>query len=299
MVTHHSHELGKGGGDDGPQGSRPRQPMTRIDYRTHTTLITGASSGLGAEFARRLAERGSNLVLVARRADLLEALAEELSSKHQITATAVPFDLTMPAPGEALAEELARRGITVTSLVNNAGFGTHAPFRQEDPERIQKEISLNVAGLVDVTKAFIDQLTGVLVNVASTLGYQPWPNAAVYGASKAFVLSFTEALWQESRGSGLRVLAPSPGPTRTEFFDVVGSEDMARGVRMQTPGQVVATALDALDRRNPPPSVVSGAVNWLGTLISRFATRRRTVLAVGAITQRQTRTSRSGAAGTR
>ncbi|MFG2731550.1 SDR family NAD(P)-dependent oxidoreductase [Streptomyces canus] len=263
--------------------------MTEIDYRTQTTLITGASSGLGAEFARRLAERGSDLVLVARRADRLEALADELSAKHQITATAVPFDLTVPAAGEALAKEMARRGITVTSLVNNAGFGTHGPFRQEDPQRIQQEISLNVASLVDVTKAFIDQLSGVLVNVASTLGHQPWPNAAVYGASKAFVLNFTEALWQESRGTGLRVLALCPGPIRTEFFDVVGSEDMARGARMQTPSQVVTTALRALDRRNPPPSVVSGTLNLLGTLVSRFATRRGTVLAVGAMTKRQLR----------
>ncbi|MER5539593.1 SDR family NAD(P)-dependent oxidoreductase [Streptomyces mirabilis] len=268
--------------------------MTKIDYRTQTTLITGASSGLGAEFARRLAERGSNLVLVARRADRLEALADELSSKYQITATAVPFDLTVPAAGEALANEMVRRGITVTSLVNNAGIGTHAPFRQDDPAGIQREITLNVATLVDITRAFIDQLTGVLVNVASTLGHQPWPNAAVYGASKAFVLSFTEALWQESRGTGLRVLALCPGPTRTEFFDAVGSDDMARGVRMQTPGQVVTTALRALDRRNPPPSVVSGTFNWLTTLVSRFATRRHTVLAFGAMTQWQMRSGRPG-----
>ncbi len=190
--------------------------MSKIVYRTQTTLITGASAGLGAEFARQFAARGSNLVLVARRADRLQALADELSAKHQITVAVVPFDLTVPAAGEALAEEVARRGIAVTSLVNNAGFGTHAPFRKDDPARMQQEIGLNVASLVDVTRAFIDQLTGVLVNVASTLGYQPWPNAAVYGATKAFVLSFTEALWQESRGTGLRVLAISrarPGPS--------------------------------------------------------------------------------------
>lgn len=265
--------------------------MTGIDYRTQTTLITGASSGLGAEFARRLAERGSNLVLVARRADRLQALADELSAKYRITATAVPFDLTEPGAGEALAKEVAWRGITVTSLVNNAGFGTHAPFREEDPARVQREIGLNVASLVDVTRAFIDQLTGVLVNVASSLGYQPWPNAAVYGATKAFVLSFTEALWQESRGTGLRVLALSPGPTRTEFFDTAGS-DMARGVRLQTPSQVVTTALRTLDRRNPPPSVVSGTFNWVMTLTSRFTTRRANVLAFGAVTRWQMRSSR-------
>ncbi|KPI04019.1 short-chain dehydrogenase/reductase SDR [Actinobacteria bacterium OK074] len=265
--------------------------MNKIDYRTQTTLITGASAGLGAEFARQFAERGSDLVLVARRADRLEALADELSSKYKVTVTAVPFDLTVPAAGEALAKEVARRGITVTSLVNNAGFGTHSPFRQENAERVQQEIGLNVAGLVDVTRAFIGRLTGVLVNVASSLGYQPWPNAAVYGATKAFVLSFTEALWQESRGTGLRVLALSPGPTRTEFFDAAGSDDMARGVRLQTPSQVVTTALRTLDRRNPPPSVVSGTFNWVMTLTSRFTTRRANVLAFGAMTQWQMRSS--------
>ncbi|MET7886642.1 SDR family NAD(P)-dependent oxidoreductase [Streptomyces avermitilis] len=267
--------------------------MNKIDYRTQTTLITGASAGLGAEFARQFAERGSNLVLVARRADRLQALADELSAKHQVTVTVVPFDLTVPAAGDALVKEVARRGITVTSLVNNAGFGTHSPFRQEDPARVQQEIGLNVASLVDVTRAFIGQLTGVLVNVASSLGYQPWPNAAVYGATKAFVLSFTEALWQESRGTGLRVLALSPGPTRTEFFDAAGSDDMARGVRLQTPSQVVTTALRTLDRRNPPPSVVSGTFNWVMTLTSRFTTRRANVLAFGAMTQWQMR-SRPG-----
>jgi hypothetical protein len=148
-----------------------------------------------------------------------------------------------------------------------------------------------VTSLVDITKAFIDQLTGSLVNVASTLAYQPWPNAAVYGASKAFVLSFTEALWQESQNTGLRVLAISPGPTRTEFFDVAGSEDMGRGVPIQTPRQVVTTALRTLDRRNPPPSVVSGSLNRLGALAPRFATRRRTAVLIGALTRWQNRTT--------
>lgn len=268
--------------------------MKKIDYRTQTTLITGASAGLGAEFARQFAERGSDLVLVARRADRLQALADELSAKHKVTVTVVPFDLTVPAAGQALAKEVAQRGITVTSLVNNAGFGTHSPFRQEDAARVQQEIGLNVASLVDVTRAFIGQLTGVLVNTASSLGYQPWPNAAVYGATKAFVLNFTEALWQESRGTGLRVLALSPGPTRTEFFDTAGSDNMARGVRLQTPSQVVSTALRTLDRRNPPPSVVSGTFNWVMTLTSRFTTRRANVLAFGAMTQWQMGSSRSG-----
>jgi short-subunit dehydrogenase len=120
------------------------------------------------------------------------------------------------------------------------------------------------------------------VNVASTAAFQPTPGMAVYGATKAFVLNFTEALWAEARGTGLTVLAVCPGPTRTEFFDVVGSEDAAVG-RMQTADQVVTTALRALDRRSTPPSVVSGLMNWVSSVSTRFATRRIGALASGRL----------------
>lgn len=265
--------------------------MAAFDYSHHTTLITGASSGLGAEFARQLAARGSDLVLVARRADRLDALAAELTRQHRVAVTPIAADLGAPDAGRRLRDELRRRGVTVTSLVNSAGFGTHNPFADEDPDRIQSELTLNIASLVDLTHAFLPQLTGVLVNVASVLGYQAWPTAAVYGASKSFVLTFTEALWQETRdaGSALKVLALSPGPTRTEFFDVVGSTDMTAGAALQTPAQVVSTALRTLDRHNPPPSVVAGMSNKLIAQISRFFTRRRTVQIFGRITSRSVR----------
>jgi hypothetical protein len=263
--------------------------MTPVDYRNQTTLITGASSGLGAEFARRLAGRGSDLILVARRRDRLEALAAELTAAHGIRATVIALDLTAPAAGERLAAEVDRRGLTVTSLINNAGFGTWGPLHEADPERLRQEITLNCTTLVDVSRAFVGRLraagTGVLVNVASTAAYQAIPNMAVYGATKAFVLSFTEALWQESRGTGLRVLCLSPGATRTEFFDVVGTEDASAGTPMQTAEQVITTALSTLDRRTPPPSVVSGRRNKAMTLAGRLITRRRAVLTVGAMTR--------------
>ncbi len=259
--------------------------MAPFDHAQQTTLITGASSGLGAEFARRLAARGSDLVLVARRADRLDALAAALTARHGVNVAPVAFDLGSPDAGRRLRDELDNRGLRVTSLINCAGFGTHSPFVQEDPDRMQGQLALNVAGLVDVTHAFIGQLSGVLVNVASLLGYQPWPTAAVYGASKAFVLNFTEAIWQENRRSGLRILALSPGPTRTEFFDVAGSQEMSAGAPMQTPAQVVTTALRTLDRRNPPPSVISGRVNRLIALSSRLLTRRATARLFGRITR--------------
>ncbi|MFJ5546629.1 SDR family NAD(P)-dependent oxidoreductase [Streptomyces sp. NPDC093225] len=264
--------------------------MNAVDYRGRTTLITGASAGLGTEFARRLAARGSDLVLVARRAERLEALAAELSATYGVKAEPIVMDLAVAGSGALLAAEVERRGITLSSVVNNAGFGTFGPFHEEDPERLREEIGLDVTAVVDISRAFIGGLRergeGVLVNVASMAAYQPIPNMAVYGASKAFVLSFTEALWQESRGTGLRVLALSPGATRTEFFDVLGTEDAAGVAPMQTAEQVVRTALRALDRRNPPPSVISGAANRVSAYAGRLLSRRRLVKTVARMTGR-------------
>ncbi|MEU5269493.1 SDR family NAD(P)-dependent oxidoreductase [Streptomyces hygroscopicus] len=264
------------------------QPVSAVDYHGQTTLITGASAGIGVEFARRIAQRGSHVVLVARRRERLEKLAAELTAAHGIRATAIPLDLSLPAAGQALAEETARRGLSVTSVVNNAGFGTFGPFHTEDPRRLSEEISVDVANVVDITRAFIEPLrasgTGVLVNVASMAAYLPVPNMAVYAAAKAFVLHFTEALWHESRGTGLRVLALSPGATDTEFFDVVGTDGADGGTRRQSPQEVVATALRTLDRRTPPPSVISGRLNRVMASLGRASSRRRAVMMMGATT---------------
>ncbi|MET9881427.1 SDR family oxidoreductase [Actinacidiphila glaucinigra] len=262
--------------------------MAAIDYRGQTTLITGASAGLGAEFARRLAARGSDLVLVARREDRLKKLAKELSDEHGVTASVITADLSLPHAGSTLVEEIDRLGLQITSLINNAGFGTYGPFHGQDPNRLRDEITVNVASVVDISRAFIERLrqagNGILINVASNAAYQPNPRLAVYGATRAFVLNFTEALWFESAGTGLKVLALSPGPTQTEFFDVIGTMNASGGTAaFQTPGQVVETALHTLDRRNPPPSIVSGRRNHLMALSVRLLTRRRAVLTVGAM----------------
>ncbi len=263
--------------------------MSAVDYRGQTTIVTGASSGIGVEFAREFARRGSDVVLVARRLDRLEKLAAELAAAHGIQATAIPLDLSLPGAGRTLVEEVDRRGLEVTSLVNNAGFGTFGPFHEEDPDRLQQEIGVNVASVVDISRAFVGRLreagTGVLINVASMAAYQPIPNMAVYAASKAFVLSFTEALWQESLGTGLRVLLLSPGATRTEFNDVTGADTTERALTFQGPEDVVATALRALDRRTPPPSVVSGRLNRVMAALSRVLSRRRAVLVAGSMTR--------------
>jgi short-subunit dehydrogenase len=262
--------------------------MNPVYYRGQTILITGASSGIGAEFARQLAERGSDLILVARRLDRLESLADKLSERFGVRVEVIALDLSQPAVGPILAAEVERRGLNVTSLINNAGFGSYGQFHEEDAERVRKEITLDVLTLVDISRALVGALrasgTGFLINVASNAAYQPTPNMAVYGAAKAFVLSFTEALWYESRGTGLRVLALSPGATSTEFFDVVGTDAADGGTPRQTPAQVVDTALRALDRKNPPPSVISGRRNQIMALGGRFVSRRLLVSVLGRIT---------------
>lgn len=262
--------------------------MADIDYSNQTTIVTGASSGLGAEFARQLAGRGSDLVLVARRADRLRSLADELTSDHGVTVTVVDRDLGQPDAGRTLRTELESRDIYATALINNAGFGTHDAFADEDPERLQSMIALNVSALVDLSRAYIEPLsstgTGFLINVASLLGYQPTPYMSVYGATKAFVLSFTESLWEEARGTGLRVLALSPGATRTEFFDAAGSQSADYGTRRASPEKVVKTALDTVGRRSAPPSVITNGRSL--TLITKLLSRRQVVRLMGWMARR-------------
>lgn len=176
----------------------------------------------------------------------------------------------------------------MTSVINCAGFGT---FHAEDVGRLHDEISVDLTNVVDISRAFIEPLraagTGVLINVASMAAYQPNPNMAVYGGTKAFVLNFTEALWQESQGTGLRVLALSPGATKTEFFDDVGN-NASGGVRMQTPKQVVDAALSALDRRTPPPSVAVGHANRFFLILSRLISGKRIITIIGNLTNATT-----------
>lgn len=268
--------------------------MKPVDYRTQTVLVTGASSGIGAEFARRFAAQGADLVLVARRQDRLDALAAELTARHGVRATAIALDLAVPGVGATLAAELDRRGIEITSVVNNAGFGTHGPFHEEPLDRLRAEIAVDVTSVVEISRTFIESLRrrgdGFLINVASTAAYQPDPTLAVYGATKAFVLSFTEALWYESRGTGLRVLALSPGATETEFFAVAG-EGASAGTPRMTAGRVIDTAMAALSRRNPPPSVIVGRRNRFAAAAGRLASRRLSTTVVGTMMSRAAATA--------
>ena len=242
-------------------------------------LITGASSGIGAVFAQKLAEAGSDLVLVARRADALQDLADRLSAAHGVDVVIIPTDLAHVGAGRRLAAEVAQRGLTIDLLVNNAGFATYGAFTETDAGRAADEITLNVACVVELSHALVPAMVerghGGVVNVASTAAFQPVPFMAVYGATKAFVLAFSEALWGELSDKGVVVLALCPGATATEFFEIAG--EAASVGRKQTPEQVVATAMRALSRTTPPPSVVSGRANALTALVPRLVTRRAAI----------------------
>jgi short-subunit dehydrogenase len=246
-----------------------------MDLANDTALITGSSGGIGEEFAHQLAQRRANLVLVARRLDKLEELRATLLARHpDIEVDVIGADLSVSGSGAKLADEVNRRDRRIDVLVNNAGVGLHGDFVDQDPERNAAQIQLNCGTLVDLTARFLPAMTrarhGVIINVASTAAFQPTPSMAVYGASKAFVLSFTEALWQESKGKGVRVLALCPGATETEFFARTGEEFLTRG--RQTPKQVVDTALKALDRSTP--TVVSGLANAVLAVSTRFVPPR-------------------------
>ena len=239
-------------------------------------LITGASAGLGAEFARQCAARGDTLVLVARRRDRLEALAAELGGEVHV----VEADLARAgAPAELLAEAAAL-GLWVRTLINNAGFGLAGAFDTLPAERQLEMVDLNVRSLTALSHAVVEPMrrnaSGAILNVASTAAFQAGPRMAVYYATKAYVLSLTEALHQELKGTGIAVTALCPGPTATEFFDVAGSPD-GRLARMATdPVAVVRAGLDGLVRNKA--IVVPGLANKIGAqsnrLLPRAAMRR-------------------------
>jgi short-subunit dehydrogenase len=245
------------------------------------TLITGASSGLGAEFARRFAGLGHDLVLVARREEAMQRLAEELRSSHSVTVTVIALDLSVPGVAAELVSRTESAGVVVDGLINNAGFGSHGDLIDADPKRMADEIQLNCGTLVDLTARYLSGMRslghGTVINIASTAAFQPLPHMAVYGATKAFVLSFTEALWAEEKPHGIRVLAVCPGPTATEFFDVAG-EAAAVG-RKRTAKQVVDSTMREL--AGSKPSFVDGLTNSFVAHVLTRGAPRRLLIAVG------------------
>jgi len=245
-----------------------------INFENTTALITGASSGIGKAFAETLAANGANVILVARSKGKLDSLAAAIRKKHRVAADVIVADLTKEKAPDAVFAKVRRLHRQLDILVNNAGFGTYGRFHDLPTDDDHKEIMLNVVALVRLTHLFLPAMArrgdGIIMNVASAAAFQPAPFMAVYGASKAFVLSFSEALWAEYRSHGVRVLAVCPGPTETNFFKVAGNGDATPG-RKRTVENVIATALRGLERGKS--YVVDGRLIYLGTLSVRLAPR--------------------------
>ena len=244
-------------------------------------LVTGASAGLGVEFARQLSKRGHRLVLAARRKERLEELARELGN-----ARAVAIDLSKADAALKLMDDLTANGETVDLLVNNAGFGLIGQFAELDAKREREMVDLNVGVLTDLCRAvapdMIERRSGGIINVASTAAFQPGPKMAVYFATKAFVLSLTEALHEELKPHGIRVSCLCPGPTRTEFGDVAGfgGNGLFDRVAMNA-AEVVETGLKGLDSNHAV--VVPGWTNKVVAASTRFAPRPIVRKIAGAI----------------
>lgn len=239
-------------------------------------LITGASSGLGVEFARLFAQDGHPVVLVARRKDRLEALAAELQAKHGIIAYAVAEDLRDPEAPDRIERRLAELNVAVIYLVNNAGFGLNGPVASLDHKQQLALVQVNITALVSLTRLFLPAMVargaGRILNVGSTAGFQPGPFMAAYYASKAFVNSFTEALSYELKGTGVTATVSCPGATQTEFSTVAGSHS-SRLFRMSTSTaeDVAREAYQAMHAGRP--MIVHGARNKFATASLRIAPR--------------------------
>jgi uncharacterized protein len=258
-----------------------------FSYKDQTALITGASSGLGATFAKELAARGMNTILVARSADKLQALATELTTKYQQRNDFIAMDLVPAGAATNLASKVAELGLQVDLLVNNAGFATYGNFESIAPERDRDQVLLNIATLVDMTHTFIPQMlarkSGSIINLSSVVGFQPVPYMSVYAASKAFVLSFSESLWAEYADRGIQVIALCPGATATSFHEVAGQPVPKR---ISTPEEVVLAGLKALERKQS--YVIPGWMNFfLSGIVPRLLPRKVTTMVAKGMMQPQ------------
>ena len=248
-------------------------------YADRWALITGASSGIGAEFARRLAGRGMHLVLVARREKLLQELADELHTRHGAKCELIVSDLSDPDQAARVVEEISRRGISVELLINNAGFGIVSAIEDVETDRVMAMVRLNIGTLTELTYRILPDMLerghGAIINLASVAAFQPVAYMPAYAATKTYALHFSEALWAEAYDRGVTIMALCPGVTQTEFFETAGVPNWLRKQRSQTPAQVVKRALRALEKRRQ--YVVTGWLSYLRALITRLATRRRVV----------------------
>ncbi len=256
-------------------------------FKGSTALVTGASKGLGTAYAAELARRGANLVLVARSHDALELLAEELGDEHRVRVDVIPADLGSRTAPAAVVDELGARGVEVDLLLNNAGLGSVGPFLDRPLDRQLLSVDVNVTGLVGLTHLVGGRMLargrGGIINVSSTAAFQPMPYQATYAATKAFVLSFSEALAEELRGTGVAVMAVHPGAVSTGFFDGTTATIDPRAAA--GPELVAARTLDDF-ARGRRVSYPGNPVNRAGTWASRLLPRRSVASLTGGLNRR-------------
>lgn len=236
-------------------------------------LVTGASGGMGEAFVAFFARHGVNLVITGRRAEALERVAASARARG-VEVVVLTGDMAVKDERDELVAEISRRGLRVQTLVNNAGFGTLGDFAVSDPARHLEQVQVNCAALTDLTQRYLPGMLqthqGTIVNVSSTASFQPLPGMAVYAATKAYVRSFTEALWHEVKGTGVKVITLCPGPTETAFFETAG--DSTAMTWRRTPEQVVETCFDGLAKGSP--TVVDGPFNLAQAVAGRLAPTR-------------------------
>ncbi len=248
-------------------------------------LITGASSGIGASFARALAARGMDLALVARSKDKLETLKKEIAAYHSLRIEVFEQDLSLEGAAERLAGVLKERGIAVDLLVNNAGFGAQGEFWKLPLDRQVKMLHLNIVTLTELTHlllpAMVERRSGGIINISSTASFQPVPYTSVYAATKAYVTSFSMGIAEEVSAYGVKVLALCPGGTATNFFDAGHFTKIEFPGGLQSPEEVVEVGLRAFDRGRS--LIVTRFINRLMIFVQRLAPRRLVARQAGDI----------------
>jgi len=245
--------------------------------KSSTALITGASAGIGEAIARNLADRGHGVTLVARREDRLRSLAAELGDRFGVRAEAIGVDLGSDTARADLPRRIDELGLEVEILVNNAGFGGGEDFARTDRERLVSMVELNCVALLDLQALYLPQMVdrgrGAVINIASTAAFQPLPGSATYAATKAFVLSLSEAVHEELKGTGVTLTAVCPGPVKTEFAEAagLGGAEEVPGMLWSSAESVAKAAVDAAD--DGKRAIVPGLLNRAGALTGQHAPR--------------------------